>query len=678
MAIERNQELKQRYLHRDEAGVRPLSDAEIAQLNQKFNLTDDLGIPVGEDGFTGNTRGISQNVPRVFFVANNPDMSETTKTPEQMGIKIGSKEFWRQVQLGNVFVHPVGQAGSSQLQVSDPAKGEPSVSLSKEITRKEDLPNREIKAPGFFKRVFSFLSSRWREQVRSYDNQGNSNSDLEVDSYLKHRSKDVAQNEKRDWDTHLESVKKEAERETRRGNHDKVNAKYSDMIVKDDNVERIFGPKPEIKKSWIATYDEDGVALNSQGHATKETFDKLKTYNPDFDKIRSKTLKKPFTKEDFITLAFFGANKLSILKSSTASRQGVAPEDVEKLQKLGLDKDTATKVAYDQGAGNACTDYYDVLSPRGDTGEKVLGPMVQPAREETNKAFEAYAQGNKNLLAEMVANAVERSAFEHCQLAPETAKSFGSRSAAGVISQAANLAELVEKDPELIKIAKEKYGMKDADLNVVKGIGAFKKLSDKRKDAQEKLALAEMNGEELSADVKKQCVKDIVKADLAEQVMINDRNNLKLDEKYKGICDTIRDNLTVPATEIVDGKKVLKPLPPDKFNGYVGLNYADKVIPGMLCERPKFVQALPLSADKLDLAAESVMKQENLLNENMSPKQVFEKMENHMYSPESLKKTSDILTGKEQPEAQKNLQQQPSIDDRKKMFENKQQFGPIA
>ena len=681
MAITKDTAIQQRYLHRDEAGVKPLSDAEIEELNKSFNIQEELGIPVDEDGYSGFTHNTSQNVPRVFLTANNDDMSETLKTPKDMGIKIGSKEFWRQVQLGNVFVYPAGQLRASQLQVSDPAKGEPSVSLSKEISVSDALPSREIKKPGFFKRVFSFLSTRWKEEVRAYDNQGRTNTHLQYDGHRTYRSADVVKKEVTDLEQAQASKQQEAAREARKGNNDKVHKKYADMIDKDDNVERMFGQKPNPRNRW---YCEN----SGNGHAHKKTFETMKTYDLDLGKIKSRSLNTPFTDQDFSTLAFFTSNSKDILAKSVESREGTqngdAAHNAEALQMAGLDEKTAKEIANEHGANNSTWDYYDGPDPRPATGDQVIGSMIEPAREKTYDAFDDYSRGDKNKMAELVANAVEVSANIFCTVDPLTANQLGDKTAGGIISQAGNLSDLMAKDPDLVKIAKEKYGMKDSDLKVVNGLGAYKKLNDERKTAQETLTLAEKNGEELSADEKKQCLKKIVKADLAEQIIINDNKHPKLTKEQKDLCDAVMKTAT-GAHHTIDPKTNIKTRDPFKkgeIDAMVANNFANYILPGRLCERPAFLQSLKTNDVKLDAAAESIIKQEGLYRADMSPKEVFEKVDGHLYSAESLKNAADIISGKAEPEKSVNGPQvggpqvgKGSIADRAKMFES-QVGGP--
>ena len=680
MAITKDTAIQQRYLHRDEAGVKPLSDAEIAELNKSFNIQEELGIPVGTDGYSGYTK--ATNVPRVFLTTTNDDMSETLKSPDKMGIKIGSKEFWRQVQLGNVFVYPAGQKGASQLQVSDPAKGEPSVSLSREIKYADDLPDREIKKPGFFKRVFSFLSTRWKEEVRSYDNQGKSNTQIAYGADQNFRTTDIAKQELSDLESSRARKQKEAEQEARSGNVEKVQKRYTSMIEKDENVERIFGPKPNPRTKWYA--DNSG-----SGHAHKKTFEAMESYDKlDLGKIKSSTLKEPFSDQDFTTLAFFTSNSKDILAKSVESREGTrngdAAHNAEALQMIGLDEKTAKEIANEHAANNSTWDYYDDSDPREATGDQVIGSMIEPARKETYEAFKDYSTGDKNKMAELVASAVGVSANAFCTVDPLTANQLGDRTAGGMISQAGNLSDLMEKDPELVKIAKEKYGMKESDLKVVKGMGAYKKLNDERKTAQERLTRAEMKGEPMEANEKKQCLKKIVKADLAEQIIINDLKNRKLTKEQKQLCDAVLETVDVPRVVIdpVTQEKHTEPLPKGKISGYTATNIANVILPGRLCERPAFLQSLTTNDVKLDAAAESIIKQEGLYRADMSPKDVFEKVDGHLYSAESLKNAADIISGKAEPEKSVNGPQvggpqvgKGSIADRAKMFES-QVGGP--
>jgi hypothetical protein len=679
MAVERNQEIKGRYLHRDEAGVKALSDAQIAELNKKFNLTEDLGIPVNGDGNPATFS--TQGYPRVFFTSPMNNMADSARSAEEANIKIGSKEFWRQVQLGNVFVYPAGQTGPSQLQVSDPAKGEPSVSISSEIKSANKMPERKIKAPGFFKRAFSFLSSKWREQVKSYDNQQYSNYGLLVDSHLSRRSSDVLKNEVTDMEHFRKRKEKEAWQKEHSANYEKVQNKNADTLVHDDNVDRLFKLKPEPKESWViedVVDKETGEISKSSGHAEKEVFQKLKPIDLNMEKITSQHLKKPFTEEDFTTMAFYTTTEKEIQKKASAAKQDKSfAAEASVLEKCGVSKEDAEFLALDQGANAAFSDYYG-QDPRPGTGNTSIPHMIQPAREKTQEAFEAYGRGDKTKLAYLVANAVKRAAFEHCRMdVPKGAKTFGDKSDAGMALQTAKLAELINKDPQLLDIAKKQYGMKDEDLKLVNGMAEYKKLTDARTAAQRKLTLAEKNNEPLSEAEKKQCIKDIVKADLATQMIASQKAELAENKENQELSNAIMATGKDPGGTLdpLTQQMVLNPQPEGTMITMSAANYAFFKVPALLNKRPGFVQGLKADSPNLDLAAEQVMAQDKLYKEGMSEQEAFEKIDNHMYSAESMTKASAAMKAKNAPQAQKEMNG-PDIDQRKNMFEPKKNEGP--
>ncbi|MCR4725419.1 MAG: hypothetical protein K5772_08295 [Clostridia bacterium] len=681
--IKKDQEFQSRHLHRDQAGVRALSDAEIAQLNQQFNLSEDLGIPMDREGNPTFTQGHA-DVPRVFFTLPGADMADTIKTAAEAGISIGSKEFWRQVQLGNVFVYPSGQRCASQLQVSDPAKGEPSVSLSKAITYSTDLPVREIPKPGFFKRMFSFLVPKWREQIRSYDNQGYSNVDLVMKDHLNKRSQETADAEKRDYDRKKEFEKKEAQRQANSGNYKKIRDRYSEIDVKSDNVDRIFGLNPAPKQSWmINKIHDDGTEeiINQNAHVREENFKQLKAYDLDMSQIRSDTLKTSFTEDDFITTAFFATNTEDILKNTFPMRHGTRIDNIGRLKAAGLKEADAEWLTYEYGSNALNTDYYDTSNPRPSTGNISIPFAVKPAREETKKAFEAYAGGDKTKLAKLIAVGVKKAAVEHCRMEESSKTSIGVRSAGGMLEQTAKLGDLIAKDPQLAEIAKKQYGMKEEDLQLVNGVREFKKLSDARRKAQERLTSAEMEGEEIDAEQKKKYVKDIVKADLAERIIIDQKNNLKLSAEAEQTKKYIEERMQVDH-RIQDpdhpGKLIDAPLKDGFFAQSDAVNFTIYGIPALLGERPKFVRSLKADSPQLDLVAENIVKTDKLYDPNMSAKETFEKADQHLYSAQALKQAADplkkpaeeIQNVKSGPDAQKN------VDQLKAVFEPKKTEGP--
>ena len=685
MAITLNQPLKNRFLHRDEAGVKPLTDAQIAELNKSFNLTEDLGIPVNENGTPEMFTGSAKSFPRVFFTTPRANMSDAARSAGEAGIEIGSKEFWRQVQLGNVFVYPVGQKGPSQLQVSVSGKGAPEVAASIEIPSETSMPSRKIEKPGMFKRIFSFLSSKWREQVRSYDNQLHSTYTADVKEHLEERTTEQLNKERKSLEEAKENKAKEEYMKAHSANHLKVEEKHANTKDYDNNVDLIFGTKPAPKKSWEINLVDDtinGGKTMDAGHATKDTFEKLEKYDIRFDQINSKTLKKPFDEQDFTTLSFYTTQKNDLLTTfkKSNSTYDKAVKNAQVLQNCGLSNEDAEFLTLTDGSNAAFSDYYGA-DPRSHTGNSTIPNLIQPARKKTKEAFDAYAKGDKTKMAELVASAVKRAAFEHCRMsAPEGSKTLGDKSDAGMALQTAKLSELIDKDPELADIAKKDYKMKDEDLKLVKGMGEYKKLDDARTDAQEKLTLAEMRGDKLSEEEKQNCIKAIVKADLATQIIVNQIATLSKNEENAELSNTINEKGYIPKSIGFDneGHGILEPMPEGKMDLSDAMSYSMSTVPALLNKRPEFVQNLKADSQQLEDAAKEVMKQDKLYQENMTEQEAFEKIDNHMYSAEGMKKAGEIMMKKGEPQVQKVIgQPNLSINERKNMFESKN-AGPMA
>ena len=685
MAITLNQPLKNRFLHRDEAGVKPLTDAQIAELNKSFNLTEDLGILVNENGTPEMFSGSTKSVPRVFFTTPRANMSDAARSAGEAGIEIGSKEFWRQVQLGNVFVYPVGQKGPSQLQVSVSDKGEPEVAASIEITNGLSMPKRKIEKPGIFKRIFSFLSSKWREQVRSYDNQLHSTYEDDVKEHLDERTTERLNKEKKSLEEAKENKAKAEYMKAHSANHLKVEEKHANTKDYDNNVDLIFGTKPAPKKSWEINLVDDtinGGKTMDAGHATKDNFEKLEKYDIRFDQINSKTLKKPFDEQDFTTLSFYTTQDKDLLKAYKQSNGSYdeAVRQAQVLQNCGLNKEDAEFLALNQGANAAFSDYYGA-DPRAHTGNSTIPNLIQPARQKTKEAFEAYAKGDKTKMAGLIASAVKQAAFEHCRMSvSEGSKTLGDKSDAGMALQTAKLSELIDKDPELADIARKQFKMKDEDLKLVQGMGEYKKLDDARTAAQEKLTLAEMRGEKLSEQEKQDCIKDIVKADLATQIIVNQQAILSKNEENAGLSQKINETTFIPQNLGFDkdGHGILSTMPDDKLNQSDAFNYSTFTVPALLNKRPEFIQNMKADSQQLEDAAKEIMKQDKLYQEGMTEQNIFEKIDNHIYSADGMKKAGEIMMKKGEPQAQKAVGQPAiSINDRRNMFEP-QKGGPTA
>ena len=85
-------------------------------LNRDFYaMCLELGILYNGEGELPETAGI----PRVFILKADAQGNEKPVSVREAGIRPGSLEFWKQAELGNVFMYPAGKKDPVQLQMED-------------------------------------------------------------------------------------------------------------------------------------------------------------------------------------------------------------------------------------------------------------------------------------------------------------------------------------------------------------------------------------------------------------------------------------------------------------------------------------------------------------------------------------------------------------------------------
>ena len=668
---EKNTEPRTRHLHRGSTGMPNLTEQQIKKLNGVFNFQEDLGIPLDESG----SPTYSGNVPRAFIVSADKNHVDTLDSLSNKDAEIGSAEFWRQVQLGNVFVYPAGQQKPSQLQINiSDTQHTPSLSLSKPL---DAIPDRaEVKRPNFWHRMWAWAVPSYKERVQSWDNQIYSQVKSTVEQYTKDRD-DLGQmeKEKRELQDKLADQSKKEYEASHSAQMKEQEEKYEIVDACMENTENVFGIKPTSKPSYFSV---------EQPYCTSETFQKLKDYSGELKMNELKSNGKSFTDDDFTVMSYFTAQKQEHLKKGVEGRTGYRESLKNALMIGGVDEKTAEYVHNQQGMMVSSTDFTNQSFLRGNDGTQSIEPTIQPARKETKEAFQEYKAGKKDKLAGLVANAVKEAAREYTSRNAEGGKfSDGLK---GQIELMGRLGQFIEKDPQLAQIAEKKYGMKPEDFKLVQGLGEYKKLNDARRKAEEKLAQAEKSGAALSEEEKKQCLKDIVKADQIEQMMVKDMQEKKdspqMEQIRNKLFEKVMEQPRKRGTEVdgvfVEDKQASDPNKIPMTDLYVITN---SVLPGIYNERSKMVGTIKADSPALDAAAEAIIKTDKLNDPNLSPGQLYDKVKDGEYSMEALSAATAAMQSKangapenQGPAVEQNVlaNDASSVKDRAKMFENKE------
>ncbi len=173
MPIIRNAEPKSRYSSPQQARLTPITDAEAQALTASSNFFNDLGINSNNGGFESsyiNPNGSEKGTPRVFFTLPGADGADTVKSLQETGMENWwGKDFWNQVQMGNVFVYPARSEKPCQLQLGNDQNGNWQLSISRPLEA-EEMPQRVTPKPNGWQRFWNRIYSGFYKDVcQPYD-----------------------------------------------------------------------------------------------------------------------------------------------------------------------------------------------------------------------------------------------------------------------------------------------------------------------------------------------------------------------------------------------------------------------------------------------------------------------------------------------------------------------------
>ena len=638
----RNTEPRPRHFHRGDTGMPNLTEQQIRKLNDVFDFEDELGIPLDRYGYPRSTKN-NAKAPRAFVLSPNSYHIDEVNSFADQGLEIGSEEFWRQVQLGNVFVYPAGQKEPSQLQINIKKDATPTLSLSKPLQEKDMPPRAEVKRPNFWHRMWAWAVPSYKERVESWDNRYFTETNIREGLRAQQFDRNSAAMEAEIKDAADRKLKKEQEAEkeayfeAHRRQQDEMEKEYEDRDLCLDNMDRIYGIRPSAKDKF----------LQDDKWATKEEFDQLKNYNNELKMHDVKKTGERFDDDDFATLAYWNCHSDKYLDASIPHRHNYDPKRRSSLEQAGLSKEEVDIIMRREGMMTSTTDIFnDSGALRGKDGTMSIKPAIQPAREDTKDAFLAYQGGDKTPLARMMAEAV-RSVSRTTKIIENSEGQKFKYQPACELEMCGRLGQLLEKDPDLERIAREKYGMKDEDLKAAKGMAEYKRLTDARRDAKKRLTSAEAQGKKLSPEEKQRCVKDIVKADIMEMALVNYTSTRKHDKRVDEAFQKIASCLEVPRKNPETGAPL--PLEPGKLDFTVGQNILSLHLPALYDKPGKLIMDLEANNADLEKAADEVIRQDKLNDPNLTPGQLYDKAQ--LYSPQALNAAANIMAPKKEQKA---------------------------
>ncbi len=116
----------------------------LQKITERENLRYRFGIIRDKNGRIPDADGI----PRIFIMGKGADGHDTMLSLDEAGVSYGSREFWKQSQLGNVFAYPAGETKPVQMRLELHGTA-PNIYYGKLIEAK-DMPQPPKTRPGFF------------------------------------------------------------------------------------------------------------------------------------------------------------------------------------------------------------------------------------------------------------------------------------------------------------------------------------------------------------------------------------------------------------------------------------------------------------------------------------------------------------------------------------------------
>lgn len=527
--------LMERYDSVAEAGAQELTEAHIKRLNKRCDLLEDLGIVAGADNKIPTTEG----QPRIFVIEKDNNGVEGIWDLETAKCPFGTKAFWEQVQRGNVFAYAAGEKDPRQLRVAQNGGKDPSqteVAYSKPIPPEQmPKPNKIPVISGWqrFWRRFGFYKKQAAAR-RAYEN-GQANITNEADKISKARGKSTG-TELKDVERQKEIVKQEKKKEQNKEAYENAELYTKEVARRRGNMISMLKPHPEHR-------DELNKEKSSIGYGiyNSKTFQELENFT-DFNSAQIKIGGKPLTDEEFAAVCFFAATRPKSALQTYALSESYDPTAPECLKQRGLNQEE-TDYAISAGYSNMYT--IDMLQdePRDGAG-RFFEKGIKPVRREVKEAFEKYAAGEPEKLAEILAESVNMASRETVQVegAPKT-ESYAT------YKTASDLLGLLERDPKLAKQAEEK-GMKPENLNALKGLRELEALYEDRLKAERDLKKAIHMGTPMSEKQKQDCAMKILRSRLAEKKITAENNSYK-NEKIDRLSAEIMKNTQTKTRDLM-------------------------------------------------------------------------------------------------------------------------------
>ena len=498
-----NNEIRPRYWSRADMGAEHFNGGQLNSLSNMLetNLLNDLDLPLDDNGAAPKRGGF----PRLFAITTD-DKGKEVINDLSRDPKVKSEEFWRQVQLGNVFAYPAGADKPVQLQVKVANDGRASLQYSKPV-EPEELPQPPAKRLNVFKWIAwgVTLGHAFNKQRLEYNRQRQNAAETKgkLNAVKSDRMTNLEQNEKIQADARRAELAERAKKAELRKRYESADAHTKENELGISNVTSIFAPVPK----YNAEFDRDAKkdSVKKEGLYDQKEFNDLKKYDIDLNSIQVGNSGKTVTEEEFAAVGFF-----TVCKPEHAMKiENIQRGDrhiMTSLSELGFPPQDHAKLASAQPANFAAGDLF--MDPPRDRSGRFFKDAVNPARKETFEAFKAYKAGEKAKLAGLIANGINRVGEEAAGLdipqVPTQARSY--------FVMGEKLLDLMDKDPELKDIALQN-GMDPGKLKTAEGVREMNKVAlDARKYERAFASFAcEPNADDMNPHHKKLLLKGILK-----------------------------------------------------------------------------------------------------------------------------------------------------------------------
>ena len=532
----------------------------------------DIGIDMTKEVTEGPVPGTA---PRIFLFEDGKLV-----TPKEKGMDYQDLAF--AATMGKVFVYPDGEKDPVQLQgevTVNSFRFHPSQPIRKQMDLMLDQtfpPEPAAKPqPKWYHRLFRFLGGN-RRIVNEYEQSLRDHAKWEADceKLVKETGNDMKEATKIAGlvDEAYTPLRTEqtlsAEREQIRlreiekkkaalaGEIDTLDLKLKDHALPVQYAENIYAPNPKPRKDWLGKI------------YTEKNFNKLKAV--DYDPAQTKIGGQGVTEREFAALAMFGTFTTEIALQT--HKQTVADPQplLNGLAQEGFTLEDSKEVMIGTTFGGASI---DLMS--GDSRmDRYFECAVNPGRECAAEALKAYP-GDKTKLAEILSRAVEHTGGSAGTV--DLIRNGGPMGLTGLGKLCGEMIDLMKRDPELEKLAKEAYEKREKGFcernkklgfkfrsweSQIKSIRALNKLNvldEQGLKAQKALLEAEQKGTQLTPEQKKAYVKDALKANIATNTYRNQKQ-----ETTKRDRDTGKNKDLLTVVEYSDDLKKRTGKPDDQ------------------------------------------------------------------------------------------------------------------